>query len=70
MLNSISYIMGNADYALRWQKPGDELITNVPALQPYTLYNTTRDLAYLSSNILVEDASHIRWRTCTRYHNP
>lgn len=61
-LNSNSHIVGHADYALRWQKPGDELITDVPALQPWNVNNIARDNAYLSSDILVEDASHIRWR--------
>lgn len=57
-----SHIIGHADYAQRWQKPGDENFTDVPALQPYNVSNTGRDMAYLSSDILVEDASHIRWR--------
>ena len=62
-LNSaISHVNGHSDYALRWQKAGDEAFTNVPALLPYNVSNSARDLAYLSSDILVEDASHIRWR--------
>ncbi|GEP95716.1 SusC/RagA family TonB-linked outer membrane protein [Chitinophaga cymbidii] len=49
---------GHEDYLLRWQKPGDELMTNVPSL-PAAL-NTTRDLVYHTSDILVEKADHIR----------
>lgn len=46
------------DYNLRWQKPGDELTTNVPAL----VYpaQTARDDIYTYSEILVEKADHIR----------
>lgn len=47
-----------ADYDKRWQKPGDELHTNVPAL----LYpdNLNRDELYSYSNVLVEKADNIR----------
>jgi TonB-linked SusC/RagA family outer membrane protein len=46
------------DYALRWQKPGDENSTNVPAL----IYpsSSIRDDIYTYSEILVEKADHIR----------
>ncbi len=46
------------DYFLRWQKPGDENITNVPAL----LYpsNANRNLFYRSSEVLIEKGDHIR----------
>lgn len=48
------------DYAQRWQKPGDELITNIPSL----VYpaNTSRDNFYKRSEILVEKGDHIRWQ--------
>lgn len=47
-----------ADYDSRWQKPGDELHTNVPALiYPSSTYRTA---LYTYSNILVENAAHIR----------
>lgn len=47
-----------ADYDLRWQKPGDEKITDVPAL----IYpaKSSRDDIYTYSEILVEKADHIR----------
>ncbi len=47
-----------SDYDSRWQKPGDELITNVPSL----IYpaKMSRDNIYNYSNILVEKADHIR----------
>src|SRR5690606_13738989 len=48
----------HSDYALRWQSPGDELITNVPA-RPYPA-NTQQDQFYEFSEVLVEKASHIR----------
>ncbi len=47
-----------SDYAKRWQKPGDELNTDVPAL----IYpgNLQRDNLYTYSDILVEKADNIR----------
>ncbi|WP_312760925.1 SusC/RagA family TonB-linked outer membrane protein [Epilithonimonas sp.] len=49
---------GHSDYALRWQKPGDELITNVPSNIYKT--NTNRDAFYAGSSILVEKGDHVR----------
>jgi len=49
---------GNADYALRWQQPGDEARTIVPAAGDPA--NSTRDRFYLNSSALVEKADHIR----------
>ncbi|SDJ31885.1 TonB-linked outer membrane protein, SusC/RagA family [Pedobacter sp. ok626] len=47
-----------ADYHLRWQKPGDELITNVPsAIYPV---NAARDNLYTYADILVEKGDHVR----------
>lgn len=62
--NSINYTdlfnnwIGHSDYADRWQKPGDEAITNVPA----TSYanNSNRDVFYSGSSVLVEKGDHIR----------
>lgn len=53
----------HADYAKRWQKPGDELLTNVPRAD-YN-WDQYRDPAYLGANILVENAAHIRWKDAT-----
>ncbi|MEZ2442759.1 SusC/RagA family TonB-linked outer membrane protein [Chitinophaga sp. RCC_12] len=49
---------GNADYAYRWQKPGDERTTEVPSL----VYpaNARRNTFYTYSEVLVENGSHIR----------
>ena len=49
---------GNADYAKRWQKPGDELITNVPSL----IYPNSdlRDEFYWGSEINVLKGDHVR----------
>lgn len=38
---------GHADYAKRWQKPGDELVTTVPSMQYPN--NSNRDLFYQNS---------------------
>lgn len=49
---------GHGDYALRWQKPGDEKITHVPAaVYPVQL---ERDNFYNNSEVLVEKGDHIR----------
>jgi len=52
------YSPGHSDFALRWQKPGDELNTNVPSeIYPS---NTARDAFYLGSEVLVKRGDHIR----------
>jgi TonB-dependent starch-binding outer membrane protein SusC len=49
---------GYADYAIRWQKPGDEANTDVPSM----VYpgNGSRDNMYVQSEATVEKADHIR----------
>jgi hypothetical protein len=62
--NSINYGnlfnlgIGNADFTKRWQKPGDELHTDVPSM----IYpdNTARDQFYANSTAHVSNASNIR----------
>jgi TonB-linked SusC/RagA family outer membrane protein len=49
----------NEDYYSRWQKPGDELKTNVPSVQ-YPPYTTDRDLFYAYSSALIDKGDHIR----------
>jgi len=49
---------GHRDYADRWQKPGDELLTNVP-VNPYTT-NSNRDRFYEGASVLVEKGDHVR----------
>jgi hypothetical protein len=49
---------GHADFAQRWQKPGDEAFTNVPAM-PYPS-NTKRDDFYTYSSVNVQRADNIR----------
>jgi hypothetical protein len=50
--------IGHPDYAKRWQKPGDEKITNVPSM----IYpaDANRDGFYNSAAILVDKGDHIR----------
>jgi hypothetical protein len=48
------------DYTKRWQKPGDEKITNIPALIYPT--NIARDEFYKYSEALIERGDHIRLR--------
>jgi hypothetical protein len=48
----------HADYALRWQKPGDEALTTVPSfIYPVV---SARDDFYTNSEATVERADHIR----------
>ncbi|MGV3528114.1 MAG: SusC/RagA family TonB-linked outer membrane protein [Flavisolibacter sp.] len=53
-----SQYLTHADYARRWQKPGDEAITNVPSL----VYpaNSNRDIFYAVSEALVEKADYVK----------
>lgn len=55
MLNSFT---GHADFGKRWEKPGDELTTDVPSLT-YPL-DPNRDNFYLYSTALVDRGDHIR----------
>lgn len=52
---------GHRDYTRRWQKPGDEATTSVPAMV-YTNYPsfTQRNQFYQESSALVERGDHIR----------
>lgn len=50
--------VGNAEYADRWQNPGDEVNTNVPSIGYPVI--TARDNFYNRSDILVERGDHIR----------
>ena len=56
--NLFNSYTGHKDYALRWQKPGDENFTSVPSLAPSV--NASRDDFYAKSEILVERGDHIR----------
>ncbi|GAO44115.1 putative TonB-dependent receptor [Flavihumibacter petaseus NBRC 106054] len=49
---------GHADYARRWQKPGDEAFTTVPSM-PYPA-DGNRDAFYQASEVLATKADHIR----------
>lgn len=54
----ISYGIGNEEFAKRWQKPGDELIMNVPSIDLNNDQN--RDGFYALSEINVLRGDHIR----------
>lgn len=49
---------GHTDYLLRWQKPGDELKTNVPSFPVSS--NSSRETVYNKSEVLIEKGDHIR----------
>lgn len=49
---------GHRDFEDRWQKPGDETVTQVPSMPEST--DTYRGLTYLRSELLVENGDHIR----------
>ncbi|MDT3401048.1 SusC/RagA family TonB-linked outer membrane protein [Mucilaginibacter terrae] len=53
-----AFIKGNRDYEKRWQKPGDEKITNIPSINyPFSI---ARDRFYQFSTINIQNASHVR----------
>ncbi|SEA52639.1 SusC/RagA family TonB-linked outer membrane protein [Pedobacter hartonius] len=56
------------DYEQRWQKPGDELLTSVPALV-YPV-NSSRDAVYSSSSALIEKGDHIRLQDLRLGYSP
>ena len=62
--NSISYPTlfdiggGHADFAQRWQQPGDERHTHVPSMTYPGDY--VRDTFYAGSDVLVEKGDHVR----------
>jgi TonB-linked SusC/RagA family outer membrane protein len=55
---------GHPDYERRWQKPGDEKITNVPAMENPVNQNSQsyqyRDLFYQFSDVLTVRGDHVR----------
>ncbi|MCR8560763.1 SusC/RagA family TonB-linked outer membrane protein [Mucilaginibacter sp. BJC16-A38] len=55
---------GNKDYFKRWQKPGDEVNTNVPSYQPPPFDNSRDDFYYYSS-ALIDRGDHIRFQDLT-----
>lgn len=59
--NLFNFGKGNAEFSNRWQKPGDENTTNVPAMvyQDYPQFDN-RGLFYSNSEINVLKADHIR----------
>jgi TonB-linked SusC/RagA family outer membrane protein len=58
---------GSSDYALRWQKPGDEKLTNVPSM----VYpaDPNRDRLYTYSDALVLKGDHIRLEDISLSYN-
>jgi TonB-linked SusC/RagA family outer membrane protein len=51
--------VGNKDYYRRWQQPGDEKTTNVPAIQ-YPPVNSDRETFYQYASVLVDKGDHVR----------
>lgn len=54
---------GHADFANRWQQPGDEALTDVPAL--YYPVASVRESFYAGAETLVERGDHIRFQYVT-----
>lgn len=55
--------VGHAEFADRWQKPGDEKITNVPSMNYPG--SSVRDAFYAGSEVMVEKGDHIRLQFIT-----
>ncbi|MBB6237529.1 TonB-linked SusC/RagA family outer membrane protein [Pedobacter sp. AK013] len=72
--NSIQYAnlnatgQGHADYALRWQQPGDEQSTDVPS-QIYPTVSA-RDNFYRGAGVLVTKGDHIRLQYINLGYSP
>lgn len=49
---------GHSDFALRWQRPGDELITQIPSYD--YAHTPSRDAFFRNTAVLVEDAAYLR----------
>lgn len=58
---------GDADFANRWQKPGDEALTYVPSMIYPNI--STRDVFYTNSSVLAEKGDHIRLQYITLSYN-
>jgi len=56
LFGSSSQVIQPEEYAMRWQKPGDELLTNVPA----QVYPSIGDIFYRFADINVLKADHAR----------
>ncbi len=65
--NSPSVGDGNKEYAQRWQKPGDEKFTSVPAFI-YPM-NAQRDQFYNASSAVVGNADNIRLQDIVLEYN-
>jgi TonB-linked SusC/RagA family outer membrane protein len=57
--------IGNKDYLNRWQKPGDESITNVPSMPNLSNLDPTRDNFYAESEALTVKGDNIRLQDVT-----
>jgi hypothetical protein len=56
--NFYNYGQGHSDFSRRWQKPGDEAYTYVPAMDYPTV--STRQTFYSGSEVLVIKADNVR----------
>ncbi len=71
--NSVEYVgfanywSGNSDYDQRWQKPGDELTTDVPAFT-YPMDPTKQDF-YRYSDVLIEPGDQIKLKDINLSYN-
>lgn len=71
--NSIDYYslfqrgVGHKDFTNRWQRPGDEKNTSIPAM-PNDM-DAYRDAIYLQSDILMERGDHLRLEDITLAYN-
>lgn len=58
--NMVSAMDGSSDFAKRWQKPGDEKKTYVPAMPSVSTLNYEREQFYSFSSALVQKGDNIR----------
>lgn len=56
----INTLQGHSDYSLRWQKPGDEVVTDIPSFA-YPV-NSSRNIFFQNSAVLATKGDHIRFQ--------
>ncbi|WP_316795197.1 SusC/RagA family TonB-linked outer membrane protein [Pedobacter agri] len=65
--NLVSSMRGHPDYSLRWQRPGDEMNTDVPSFE-YPV-SSARDRLHNGSEVLVHKADHVRLQYINLMYN-
>jgi hypothetical protein len=60
---------GNRDFTRRWQKTGDEKLTNVPSMPNLSSINSTRGQFYAESEVLLDKGDQVRLQDINLSYN-